>query len=245
MGMMTRLLAGIFARRRKTRGPVRRAVDDGQLARLRFHVCKDLSACGSKCCRRGVQILGTDAERIRDFVARHPEHFALIRGIAEPFVRHEVTPGVTGYSTEVVTPAGPGREGVSRAERAGLTVSEADRMRGHCVFRWPDGRCSFQTAAVALGHHKWAFKPAPCWLFPLGVASVGERDGARCYRLEYVGGRTEYRDYACGRLDPAGQPAEEALADELAGFKEWFEREPEWFINELQVNDVAKRLGPD
>lgn len=242
MGNLTRVLRRLF--RRRPAAPPRRAVDDGQLTGMRFHACADPVECGAGCCRRGVQMLERDAQRIIAFIQAHPEHFGVLRGVPAPFYRSEVASGVHLYATEIVTDAGPGRHGVYGAERAGQIVSAEERKSARCVFLHPDGRCALQLASVALGHHKWAFKPTPCWLFPLRVAFAGERDGARCYRLEYGAGQSGLADAPCGRLDPHGAPAEEALAAEIACFREWFEREPERFINEVPAERAATRAGP-
>lgn len=233
MGVLRRLLAGLWRRREEP--AIRRAVDDGQLAALRVRTCASLSECRGTCCRRGVHMLEPDATRIIDFVERHPEHFALLQGIATPLFRKEAIGGTGVFYTEIVTPEGPGQDGVFRAERAGQTVTAEARLHARCVFRYSDGRCSLQVAAVALGHHKWAFKPTPCWLFPLRIAFAGERDGARCYRLEHTGDMPDYAGYGCGRIDPGGVPATEALAEETAYFQDRFPQEPELFVAEVRA----------
>ncbi|MGB8434248.1 MAG: hypothetical protein WCE38_08330 [Burkholderiales bacterium] len=189
-------------------------------------------------------MLERDATRIVEFVQTHPEHFELLRNVAAPFYRSEVADGVQIYRTEVVATDGPGRHGIYRAERAGEVVSDAERKTAHCVFRYPDGRSSLQVASVALGHHKWEFKPAPCWLFPVHVVFAGERDGVRCYRLEYAGGHVDFVDYACGWLDPNGLSGDQALAEEIACFREWFPLDPERFINEVQPGGATERTDP-
>jgi hypothetical protein len=238
MGMLTRLLAGMLGGRRKPAAITRSVVDDDdELAGMRFHVCTNLADCGGACCRRGVQMLEHDAARIIAFVERHPKHFGLLRRVEAPLFKTEVVKGVQAYYTEVVTLDGPGKTGVYRAERAGLTVTEAERKQGCCVFRYPDGRCSLQVAAVAVGDHKWAYKPKPCWLFPLRVGYAGVRDGVRHYRLKYAGDHPDYADFPCARLDPHGLPASEALAEEIAYFRETFPQGPEEFL--------AIRFGTD
>lgn len=235
--MLMRLLSSVLHGRRKPAASVRSVVDEDELAGMRFHVCTNLADCGGTCCRRGVQMLESDATRIIAFVERHPEHFALLRRVEAPLFKFEVVAGVQAFYTEVVTPDGPGKAGVYRAERAGLTVTDAERKQGSCVFRYPDGRCSLQVAAVALGHHKWAFKPKPCWLFPLRVGFAGERDRMRHYRLEYAGDHPDFADYPCARLDPNGLPAGEALAEEMAYFRETFPQEPKQFLTTLVVRN--------
>ena len=244
MGILTGLLKGAFGRKSRARSPIRRAVDDGQLAGLRLNVCTHPASCGGACCRRGVQMLESDATRIVAFVQAHPEHFELLRGVAAPLYRNEVAKGIQVYSTEVVTAEGPGKQGVYHAERAGHVISTEERKSAHCVFRYPDTRCSLQVASVALGEHKWAFKPTPCWLFPLQVKFAGERGGDRCYRLEHAGARPEYSEYPCHRLDPDGPRAEAALAEEIACFRDWFPANPERFVNEVQGDGATVPIAP-
>ena len=230
MGMLTRLLSSALRGRRKPAKIARSVVDDDDLGAMRFHVCTNPADCGGACCRRGVQVLESDAARIIAFVESHPEHFELLRRVEAPLYKAEVVEGIHVFSTEVVTPDGPGKTGVYHAQRTGLTVSDEQRSQGSCVFLYPDGRCSLQVAAVALGYHKWAFKPKPCWLFPLRVAYAGERDGVRHYRLKYAGNHPDYANYPCSRLEPDGLAANEALAEEMAYFRERFAQEPEEFL---------------
>jgi len=242
--MLTRLLQGLFRHAPKSRARAPRAVDDGQLAAMRFNACADPAVCRGGCCRRGVRMLERDALRIVAFIEANPAHFALLGSVAAPLYRNQVAEGVWIYFTETVTSDGPGRNGVNRAEGAGDVVSDAERRTAHCVFLRPDSRCSLQVAAAALGHHKWAFKPTPCWLFPLRVAFAGERGGARCYRLEHATGRGEMDDAACGRLEPGGAAASTALAEEIARFHEWFPQDPERFVNEVQAGGATVRTDP-
>ena len=236
MGLLRRLFAELRRRRKEPVAPIRRAVDDGQLAALRVRTCASMSECGGGCCRRGVHMLEPDATRIIGFIERHPEQFSLLRGIAAPLFRKEAIGGAGVFYTEIVTPEGPGKDGVFRAEQAGETVTTEARLHARCVFRYPDGRCSLQVAAVALGHHKWAFKPTPCWLFPLRIAFAGERDGARCYRLEHAGGAPDYAGYGCAKIDADGVLTTEALAEETAYFQERFPQAPELFVAEVRAS---------
>jgi hypothetical protein len=231
MAMLKRLLSGALRGRGKPAKIARTVIDDEDaLAGMRFHVCAKVADCGGACCRRGVQMFEGSAARIVAFVESHPAHFELLRRVEAPLFKTEAAEGIYAFSTEIVTPDGPGKTGVYHAERAGLTVSDEQRSQGCCVFLYPDGRCSLQVAATALGYHKWAFKPPSCWLFPLRVDFAGERAGTRQYRLKYAGDHPERADYPCSRLDPNGLPAKAALAEELAYFRERFAQAPEDFL---------------
>jgi hypothetical protein len=210
--------------------------DDDALAGMRFHVCTNLANCKGACCRRGVQMLESDALRIIAFVESHPAHFNLLRRVEAPLFKAEVVKGIQVYSTEVVTPDGPGKAGVNRALRAGLAVSEEERKRGSCVFRYPDGRCSLQVAAVALGYHKWEFKPKPCWLFPLRAAFAGDRGGVRHFRLRFAGDTPDYADYPCARREESGLPAAEAFAEEMAYFRAQAPNAPQDFLSAVDAD---------
>ncbi|MCC6608235.1 MAG: hypothetical protein IT515_00980 [Burkholderiales bacterium] len=235
--MLRRFLSGILRGRRTPAAATPAEVDDdGALAGMRFHVCSNLADCRGICCRRGVQMLESDALRIIAFVESHPAHFSLLQRVEAPLYKAEILQGIPVYSTEVVTPDGPGRTGVNRAQRAGVTVSEEDRKRGSCVFRYPDGRCSLQVAAVELGYHKWEFKPKPCWLFPLQPAYAGDRDGVRHFRLRFAGGHPDFADYPCARLDESGLPAGEAFAEEMAYFRQQLPGAPDDFVSVVDAD---------
>jgi hypothetical protein len=60
---------------------------------------------------------------------------------------------------------------------SGACVGTAHRD-GRCNFLDRSDRCSLQSAALAAGEHKWAFKPMYCALFPLDLAAgVVKLDG--------------------------------------------------------------------
>jgi hypothetical protein len=196
-----------------------------------LHSCGVIGDCRGACCARGVRIDKPEAERLAAFVRAHPEHF---RHLADP--EHALVPlNALGtphlWHTEVITAAGVGRGGLYRAFIAGETVTASDQESGHCVFKLPDDRCSFQVAAVALGHHKWEYKPTACWLFPLKYATERTRDGASSYHLDWIGSVQEkLAQYPCSRRVPDGAPASDVLREEIEYFAAKFgsgaKREP-------------------
>ena len=221
--MLARLIAELLERLRTTarRGRQGRArvVVSSQLRELRLRSCASASECRAACCARGVRIDKAEAEGLAAIVRAHPEHF---RHLADP--DHALVPldflGTPHlWHTEVVTPGGVGRDGLYRALAAGKTVTVPDQAGGMCVFAFPDGRCSLQVAAVALGRHKWEYKPTACWLFPLRYTTKTSAGGARSYELDWIGSVQEKQaNYQCARSAPDGAPAETVLKEEIEYF---------------------------
>jgi hypothetical protein len=221
--MLARVIADVLNRLRKTLGRRRAGltsiVVSSGLREVRLRSCGVVGDCHGACCARGVRIDKPEAERLAAFVRDHPEHF---RHLADPEralvpLDNLGTPHL--WHTEVVTPDGVGRNGLYRAIAAGETVTASDQEGGHCVFKLPDGRCSFQVAAVALGHHKWEYKPTACWLFPLKYATERSPDGACTYRLEWIGAVQEkLAQYPCSRRASDGAPAADVLREEIEYF---------------------------
>lgn len=225
--LLARILTGIFTRKRATvTGATvlrKRLVDEGQLAEIRLSPCSIEGGCRAACCTKGVSMVRSEAERITEFVAAHPGHFAHLKRVGRAIVPLD-TLGKPGLSqTEVVTPRGIGRKGLYRAALEGQRVTPQDNAGSMCVFALPDARCSLQVAAVSLGLHKWEFKPMSCWLFPLASVVVEDKDGCRYYRLDHAGAVNEkYGEYRCSRLDPAGRPAAELLSEEIEYYRTEF-----------------------
>jgi len=146
---------------------------------------------------------------IRQVVAAYPESFL---GLPTEFVvEGEWRDGTKGLKTAV------------RSHAYSLGVKPAHFESTRCVFARPDHRCMLQLAAVALGRHKWLFKPTACWLFPLKMGPNGlipppGPDGADPDRID-----DEYPGYVtftpCGRHDDTAPPWWETLAEEVAFFE--------------------------
>ena len=85
-----------------------------------------------------------------------------------------------------------------------------------CVFHLDDGRCGFQVLAMQDGLHPWAYKPHPCWLFPISIQygqitiydEIGDPTRNERYEGFVVGTH-------CGRTCADGRPAIEVVANEL------------------------------
>jgi len=224
--LLIRMLAGIFGKR--VRAPAaaavtRKLVDEGQLDTILLRNCDSRGGCRAECCSKGVRMIKAEGDRIAQFIAENPQHFAHLKRIPQPLVPLDSL-GTAGHvQTEVVTPGGVGRAGLYQALLAGANVTAAENPGSMCVFALPDYRCSLQVAATARGLHKWAYKPTMCWLFPLTSTMIGEKDGCRSYRLDYAGhAQPKHAHYPCSRLEPAGLPASAEFKAEIDYFRKSF-----------------------
>lgn len=190
-----------------------------QLREVRLRSCATVGECCAACCAKGVRIDKPEAERLAAFVRAHPEHFRHLADPERALVPLDFLGTPNLWHTDVITPDGVGRRGLYRAVAAGETVTASDHEGGMCAFAFPDGRCSFQVAAVALGYHKWEYKPTACWLFPLKYTMQTGTDGVRSYRIDWVGAAQEkLAHYPCSRRAPDGAPAETVLKEEIEYF---------------------------
>lgn len=110
----------------------------------------DLAQCEGICCSDGGFLLEEEAVLIHKVVKANPKHF---QHLPKRYIVQGDWEGQTGPKTAV------------RPYQYRNKPAHFNNTR--CVFAESDGRCSLQTLAVAQGKHKWAYKPAGCWLFPL------------------------------------------------------------------------------
>lgn len=122
-------------------------------AKLRY--C-DLAHCEGVCCSSGAFLQPDDEAIIHQVVATHPAHF---KHLPKRYIINGEWEGNTGRKTAV------------RPYQYRKKPAHFENTR--CVFTESDGKCSLQTLAVALGEHKWAYKPMGCWLFPLSADERG------------------------------------------------------------------------
>lgn len=218
--MLARLIKELLGRLRSGGGSrAARVATSDALRQLRLRSCASPGECRAACCSKGVRIDKPEAERLADFVRAHPEHFRHLADPAHALVPLDFLGTPHLWHTEVVTPDGVGRGGLYRAIAAGATVTAADQENGMCAFALPDYRCSFQLASVALGRHKWEYKPTACWLFPLRYTTKTGAGGARVYELDWIGSVQEKQArYPCARPAPDGAPAEAVLKEEIDHF---------------------------
>jgi hypothetical protein len=198
-------------------------VDQGQLGEVRLRACGTQRPCRAECCSMGVRIEADEAERLADFVRRHPGHFAQLERVTQALVPVADPKLGRVFFTEVVTPDGPGKNGIRHASAAGGAVNMDEHRDPMCVFALEDRRCSLQVASAALGFHPWTFKPTGCWLFPLRYSVHSSTEKKKYYRLEWAGTeRPEVANYPCSRADPGGERAAKVLREEIAHFKKQF-----------------------
>jgi len=112
----------------------------------------DLAQCEAVCCTNGSALLKEEAVMIRKLVREFPEHFP---NLPKHFIVKFTFKDYVGRRTAV------------RPYRYRHKPDHFENTR--CVFAESDGKCGFQTLAVAQGKHKWAYKPFSCWMFPLSV----------------------------------------------------------------------------
>lgn len=88
-----------------------------------------------------------------------------------------------------------------------------------CVFSMADGSCALQNASVALGRHKWYYKPVNCWKYPLDIANDALT----------LTGRAGAPFFPCRRGEAV--PAEKGLAEELA------------FLGKILGRDILREIA--
>jgi hypothetical protein len=198
-------------------------VDQGQLRDVKLRACNAQRKCRAECCSHGARIEPDEAKRLTEFVRQHPAHFTHLQRVKRALVPVDMPDFGRVFFTEVVTPDGPGRNGLRRDMTAGKAVNLSDYGDTMCVFALEDRRCSLQVASAALGFHPWEFKPTGCWLFPLKYSVHGSTDNKKYYRLDWAGAeRPEVAAYPCSRRDPAGGNPAKVLHKEIAYFKRRF-----------------------
>jgi hypothetical protein len=198
-------------------------VDQGQLGEVRLRACGPHRKCRAECCSQGARIEAAEAARLQEFVRAHPTYFAHLDRVKQALVPVVVAGLGRVFFTEVVTPEGPGRNGIRGNAAAGRAINMEEHRDPMCVFALEDRRCSLQVASAALGFHPWAYKPTGCWLFPLKQSMHSSADGKKYYRLDWAGAeRPEVADYPCSRPDADGGRAPKVLHEEIAYFKRQF-----------------------
>lgn len=180
---------------------------DGKSFARRMERCS-LPACRGMCCYDGVHVdAPTEAAITVIASARRPAFAAMGLDLPDAVV-------VDGFVGGVLA----GRKTATRPWAVDEAVPGFPEhfARTCCVFRLDDGRCGLQVLAIQDGAHPWAYKPAPCWLFPISIRG----DAIRIYdetsdpsRYEAYKGFVAYT--GCGRTCADGKPAVEIFTDEL------------------------------
>ena len=118
----------------------------------------------------------------------------------------------------VVNGEGNARKTAIRRWDGGATVRDYPEAFSPtcCVFHLDDGRCGLQMLALRDGQHPWAYKPHPCWLFPISIKRgfITIHDDSN-----NPSGNQAYNDFVvstrCGSTCADGRPAIEVFAAEL------------------------------
>lgn len=174
----------------------------------------DLGACHGVCCHDGVFLGRDEAEIIGLLCLENRADFeALGLDLPEPVI-------VFDNWRDLIS----GPKTATRPKPMSALVEDYPEHFPDtaCVFLKDDNRCGLQQFAADRGHHPWHFKPATCWIHPLSLVqrtgappllTLFDRENDPQNLPDYDGfvSRTH-----CGRTDECGQPAFEALSEELA-----------------------------
>jgi hypothetical protein len=157
----------------------------------RLEYC-DLAQCEGMCCSDGGFLLEEEAARIHKVVKANPAHF---RHLPKRYIVHGEWEGQVGPKTAV------------RAYQYRSKPAHFNNTR--CVFAEADGKCSLQTLAIKQGKHKWTYKPAGCWLFPLHADEQGLVSPPRTRKADPNNLGPHYPGFStftpCGKHRPDGK----------------------------------------
>ena len=169
----------------------------------------ELKRCEGICCSDGAYLRPEEERRDHREVNKYREHFD---HLPRDYV---IDPGPDDP---------PGRKTQVRPHTYSNKPKHFASTR--CVFTEADGKCSLQTLALAHGKHKWAYKPAGCWLFPLYSNDQGKIVAPP--RLKRDDPHREGRAYPgfvtytpCGEHDSRGKVWWHTLKEEIEYFKVW------------------------
>lgn len=221
--LIANLIGRLLARPASVEGRRGVLVDQGQLREIKLRACSAQRKCRAECCSQGVRIEAEEAKRLAEFVRLNPAYFEHLGRVKQALIPVQLPEFGRVFFTEVVTPEGPGKNGIRGAMAAGKDINMDEHRDPMCVFALEDRRCSLQVASAALGLHPWTYKPTGCWLFPLKYSVHNLEGNKKCYRLDWAGAaRPEVADYPCSRLDPDGRRAARVLHQEILFFKRQF-----------------------
>jgi len=164
----------------------------------------NLKSCKGMCCYDGVYLMDGEDDYIKSVVCKFENHF---KGVVDNFI-------VDGEW-----------KGVVRGKKTATKVCNnfSNDFPKHfektiCVFAGRNGECALQNLAVNLGVHKWTFKPAACWIFPLKIVN-GEITGppkSKCDDPDKCGDYPGFVTYtSCGMDCNDGKKYSEALKEEV------------------------------
>ena len=178
--------------------------DTPNMEELKLIHC-DLKTCEAMCCHDGVYLMDGEEGFLQQLVGCTPSLKSLL---PEVFV-------VDGYWNGDFF----GRKTATREHQYRNQNYPSHFTRTRCVFADKEGFCELEKLARGRGQHPWTYKPATCWLFPLGV-EAGEAIPPPIDPILDPYRQKDYPGYVsvvpCGRHNPQGSPWRETLAKELA-----------------------------
>lgn len=171
----------------------------------RLHYC-NLDHCQGICCSDGAFLLPEEERAIHRVVKKYPAHFA---HLPKEYIADSEWEGNVGRKTAVY-------DFTYRTKPHHFASTR-------CAFSEASGKCSLQTLAAALGKHKWAYKPAGCWLFPLSADETGLVAPPRTKKLDPNNLGKHYPGFAshtpCGKHADGGKVWWIALKEEVAAYR--------------------------
>lgn len=182
-----------------------------------------LASCRGMCCYDGASVDEETAAAIQKLATKRRSEFELM-GLSLPatVVEKSEWNGVAGTKT-AVRPF---------PYRSLVREYPAHFDQTACVFLLDDGRCGLQILSEQDGKHRWYYKPFTCWLQPIKLSETAIRlydetnDPNRLPGYDGFVTRT-----FCGRTEPNGRPAVEALQEELTFLGKLLDRD---LLSEIQ-----------
>jgi hypothetical protein len=171
----------------------------------RLKICR-LDKCEARCCYDGAYLEDGEEEKIREAVSSAPELFA---ALPKEFI-------VDGSWGDHVS----GRKTATAPYDFKAADFPAHFTQTRCVFAAKDHKCLLQMLAVSRGLHKWAYKPAACWMFPMQLVNDQPAPPPAPDEPDPHSLGDEYPGYShfvpCGQHRKDGLPWQEVLAEEAA-----------------------------
>jgi tetratricopeptide (TPR) repeat protein len=177
---------------------------------VRLRVC-NLDQCEARCCYDGVYLMPGEEEKIRAAVEASPE---LFRALPSDYIVEGTWAGKS-----------QGRKTATRPHDFKSQSFPAHFTRTRCVFCADDHRCLLQVAAVRRRLHKWTYKPAACWMFPMRIVDGAPAPPPARDQPDPDALGPEYPGYTkfvpCGQDCSDGLPWKQTLRGEIEYFARW------------------------
>jgi hypothetical protein len=180
----------------------------------------DLTRCRASCCHDGVVLSREEGDLIENLLQAFPDSFP-------PDARLEASGSSNGSLKTATRPA----------RDHDCAEDYPDHFtRTRCVFLDHNHRCTLQLHSSERGHHQWFFKPISCWMHPVLLQrSAPDHRPVLTLRTTADDERRFASCTHCGRADPSGMPAKDALGPELEALSILSGRD---FRNELSAESL-------